>query len=43
MCELRDSHYDMVFVKWGALIGLKAVSKSNSSIEKTFLKLYVFH
>jgi hypothetical protein len=43
MCELRNSHYNMVFVKWRALIGLEAVSKSYSCIKKfTFWNGFVF-
>jgi hypothetical protein len=34
MCELLNSHYDIVFVKLRALIDLEAVSKSYLCIEK---------
>jgi hypothetical protein len=43
MCELRNSHYDMIFVKWRALIDLEAVSESFFCIEKlTFCNGFVF-
>jgi hypothetical protein len=41
MCELRNSHYDMDLVKWKALIGLEAVSKSLLLYRKVnFLKQF---
>jgi hypothetical protein len=37
------SHYDMVMVKWQALIGLEAVSKSYSCVKNlTFCNVFVF-